>query len=78
VIVERDEAESEDRGALLGEWLQFYGPVTVAFVQGTLGSSKAFLNGFEELTDGQKVVRGRLITDGSPTRSVTRRISKHC
>ena len=67
VIVERDEAESEDRGALLGEWLQFYGPVTVAFVQGTLGIEQGLLEmAFEELTDGQKVVRGRLITDGSP------------
>ncbi len=64
---ESDLEEPEELTALLGQWLQFYGPVTVEFIERTLGIEGEHLQlALEDLIDSQKVVQGRLITDGEP------------
>lgn len=51
---------------LLGEWLQFYGPVSLDFIQTTLGIDKNRLfQTLEDLIDSQKLISGQLVTDGS-------------
>ena len=62
-----DLEEPETSAALLGQWLQFYGPVTIEFVQRTLGIEGERLQlAVEDLIDSQKVVQGQLVTDGDP------------
>ena len=57
--------EREDSTGFLGQWLQFYGPVTVEFISATLGiESKRLQLMLEDLIDSQKLVRGQLVTDG--------------
>jgi len=51
---------------VLGEWLQFYGPVSEGFIRRRLGISKTRLQlALEDLLDSQKLITGCLITDGS-------------
>jgi ATP-dependent Lhr-like helicase len=62
-----DLEEPETSTELLGQWLQFYGPVTMEFVQRTLGIGGESLQlAVEDLIDSQKVVQGQLITEGDP------------
>jgi len=57
---DRDEAVT----ALLGEWLQYYGPVTFEFIQSTIGIDRQDLTVIlEDLVDSQKVITGDLVTD---------------
>jgi len=50
--------------ATLGEWLQFYGPVTFEFVQTTLGVERQRLSlALEDLIDSQKAIVGQLVKD---------------
>ena len=62
-----DLEEAEEAAALLGQWLQFYGPVTEGFIRRTLGIEGERLQlVLEDLVDSQKVVQGQLVTDGEP------------
>jgi len=57
----------EDLGDLVGQWLQFYGPVTVEFIRETLGiESERLQLIMEDLTDSQRVVQGQLVIEGGP------------
>jgi ATP-dependent Lhr-like helicase len=59
--------EPETSTALLGQWLQFYGPVTMEFVHRTLGMEGERLQlAVEDLIDSQKVVQGQLVMEGDP------------
>lgn len=61
------EGEKEDGGGILGEWLRFYGPITPAFVERTLGLKRERLQELlEDLLDGQTLIQGRLVADGPP------------
>jgi ATP-dependent Lhr-like helicase len=52
---------------LIGQWLQFYGPVTLEFIREALGiESEQLPLILEDLTDSQKVVQGQLVTEGGP------------
>ena len=54
---------------VLGEWLQYYGPVTYEFVQTTLGINKQRLSlVLEDLIDSQKVIMGQLVTQSTDER----------
>jgi len=60
-----DLEEPEESAALLWQWLQFYGPVTVEFVRKTLGIEGERLQlALEDLIDSRKVVQGQLVTGG--------------
>jgi len=63
---EWDREETGAEGAsLLGEWLRFYGPRSPDFIVKTLGlASGRVQQALEDLIDSQKVLRGRLVTDG--------------
>ena len=62
-----DLEDPEALAALLGQWLQFYGPVTIEFVQKTLGIEEEPLHlAVGDLVDSRKAVRGQLVTDGEP------------
>jgi ATP-dependent Lhr-like helicase len=59
--------ETENGEGLIGQWLQFYGPVTVEFIRETLGIDLERLQWIiEDLTDSQRVVQGQLVTEGGP------------
>jgi ATP-dependent Lhr-like helicase len=63
-IVDGDREESV---SFLGQWLQFYGPVTVDFVRHTLGIPPERLRpAIEDLIDSQKIIQGQLVIDGGP------------
>jgi ATP-dependent Lhr-like helicase len=50
---------------LIGQWLRFYGPVTVEFVRQTFGIDPERLQAIvEDLTDSQRAVQGQLVTEG--------------
>ena len=50
--------------SLLGEWLQFYGPITAEFIQETLGiESERLQLLLEDLVDSQRIVIGQLVAD---------------
>ena len=52
---------------LIGQWLQFYGPVPVEFIGETFGIDPERLEWIiEDLTDSQKIVQGQLVTGGRP------------
>ncbi len=56
------EVRSEESAALLGQWLQFYGPVTVDFIRKALGIEDGHLQLIlEDLIDSQKLVQGQLV-----------------
>jgi ATP-dependent Lhr-like helicase len=62
---ENDTEETEGPSALLGQWLQFYGPVTMDFIRRTFGIEEERLQLLlEDLVDSQKVVQGQLVTGG--------------
>ena len=64
---EKGDAEREEAAPLLGQWLQFYGPVTVDFLQRTLGMESERLQlALEDLIDSQKAIQGQLVTGGIP------------
>jgi ATP-dependent Lhr-like helicase len=53
---------SEESATFLGQWLQFYGPVTVDFIRGTLGIEDEHLRLIlEDLIDSEKVIEGQLV-----------------
>jgi ATP-dependent Lhr-like helicase len=59
--------ETEEGDGLIGQWLQFYGPVTVEFIHEILGIDPERLQWIiEDLADSQRVVRGQLVTEGGP------------
>jgi ATP-dependent Lhr-like helicase len=59
--------EGENGDDLIGQWLQFYGPVTVEFIHETLGVETERLEwALEDLIDSQSIVQGQLATDGEP------------
>ncbi|HYB20119.1 MAG TPA: ATP-dependent helicase, partial [Thermodesulfobacteriota bacterium] len=61
------EGEREDLPLLLGQWLQFFGPMTLHFLGKTLGMEDESLQmALDDLVDAQKVIRGQLVTDGEP------------
>jgi ATP-dependent Lhr-like helicase len=64
----KGEAEDgEGLDDLIGQWLQFYGPITVEFIRETLGIEPERLQLIiEDLSDSQKVVQGQLVTEGGP------------
>ncbi|MDY6912146.1 MAG: ATP-dependent helicase, partial [Chloroflexota bacterium] len=50
---------------LLGDWLQFYGPVSFDFIRTTLGIENGpLMLALEYLVDSQKLITGQLVTDG--------------
>jgi ATP-dependent Lhr-like helicase len=58
--------ERENGDTLIGQWLQFYGPLTIDFIRKTLGIESERLELIlEDLLDSQKVVQGQLVTDGA-------------
>ena len=64
---EKGDAEREEAAPLLGQWLQFHGPVTVDFLQRTLGMESERLQlALEDLIDSQKAIQGQLVTRGIP------------
>jgi ATP-dependent Lhr-like helicase len=65
ISVETSGSEGEEWVSLLGQWLQFYGPVTIEFIQSTLGVNPERLQlGLEDLIDAQKIIQGHLKTEG--------------
>jgi ATP-dependent Lhr-like helicase len=61
----KGEREPEEPALLLGQWLQFYGPVKVEFVRKTFGvESERLRLALEDLIDSQKAIQGQLVTDG--------------
>ena len=59
---QEDEA---DDFALLGQWLQFYGPVSINFIQKTLGIEKQHLGSLlKYLIEGRQIISGLLVKDG--------------
>jgi len=59
-----NEDEESLRTDLIGQWLQFYGPKSAAFIQETLGIEKPVLAlSLEDLSDAQRIISGRLVTD---------------
>jgi len=65
---DREESEGTDGlNGLMGQWLQFYGPVTIEFIYATLGiESERLQLIIEDLVDSQKLIQGQLVTDGEP------------
>ena len=62
---EREDGDGLD--ALIGQWLQFYGPVTIEFIRTTFGiESERLQLIIEDLIDSQKLIQGQLVTDGEP------------
>jgi len=62
-----DREESEGIDGLIGQWFQFYGPVSIAFIHTTLGiESERLQLIIEDLIDSQKLIQGQLVTDGEP------------
>jgi ATP-dependent helicase Lhr and Lhr-like helicase len=60
------EVSEEDRTSLLGQWLQFYGPVTIGFIHSVFGLSSDQLDLIvEDLVDSQRLIQGQLVTDGT-------------
>jgi ATP-dependent Lhr-like helicase len=65
MVEDRDEILTD----VLGEWFQYYGPVTYDFVQTTLGIEKQRLSlVLEDLIDSQKVIMGPLVTESTDER----------
>jgi ATP-dependent Lhr-like helicase len=61
------EGEMEDWAALLGEWLEFYGPRSVEFVRRTLGiENRRLQRALSDLIDSQKMLQGQLVAEGGP------------
>ena len=59
------EEDEELLTSVLGEWLQFYGPVQPEFVHSTLGLEPARLSpALEDLVETRELVAGRLVADG--------------
>jgi ATP-dependent Lhr-like helicase len=59
--------EAEDSSALVGQWLQFYGPVTIEFIRETFGVEPEQIQLIiEDLIDSEKVVQGQLVAEGEP------------
>ena len=59
--------DGEGLDDLIGQWLQFYGPVTVEFIRATLGIETERLQLIiEDLIDSQRVVQGQLVAGGEP------------
>jgi ATP-dependent helicase Lhr and Lhr-like helicase len=59
------EEEREDLGSWLAEWLRFYGPRPISFIQKTLGVEEESLQlTLEDLIDSQTLLRGQLIKGG--------------
>ena len=51
---------------LLGEWLQYYSPVTFDFIHSTIGIDKQDLSIIvEDLIDSQNVIMGQLVKEGT-------------
>ncbi len=64
-VFTKEDGESSDD--LIGQWLQFYGPVTAEFIRDTLGVETERLQWIlEDLIDSQSIVQGQLVTDGQP------------
>ena len=63
---ENGHEEPEESAGLLGQWLMFYGPVTMDFIGRTLGMERERLQlALEDLIDSQKIIQGQLVTDGA-------------
>jgi ATP-dependent Lhr-like helicase len=59
------EGEGEESASLLGQWLQYYGPVTVEFILRTFGIENERLQlALEDLIDSQKIIQGQLVANG--------------
>lgn len=59
------QANGENGNALIGQWLQFYGPVTVEFMRMSFGIEPERLNLIlDDLIDSQSIVQGQLTTEG--------------
>jgi ATP-dependent Lhr-like helicase len=62
---EAHEGEGEESASLLGQWLQYYGPVSVEFILRTFGIKNERLQlALEDLIDSQKIIQGQLVADG--------------
>jgi ATP-dependent Lhr-like helicase len=61
--------EDEEAGAsLLGQWLSFYGPVSLDFIRNSLGIEKSRLDDLiRTLVEDRRVIVGLLIDNGSDT-----------
>lgn len=52
--------------SMIGEWLQFYGPVSISFIGRTLGiEDQKLVPVLEMLLDSEKLVAGQLVKDGA-------------
>jgi ATP-dependent Lhr-like helicase len=61
-IAGTEEAQAQAIASILGDWLQFYGPRTMAFIRETLGVDPRVLEGaLQDLVDSERLVTGRLI-----------------
>jgi ATP-dependent Lhr-like helicase len=61
--------EDEEAGAsLLGQWLSFYGPVSLDFIRNSLGLEKSRLEDLiHALVEDRRVIAGLLVDNGSDT-----------
>ena len=61
-----EEEREDDNGldTLIGQWLQFYGPLTIEFIRTTFGiESERLQLIIEDLIDSRKLIQGQLVTD---------------
>jgi len=61
----KETEEGEDLSWFLGQWLQYYGPKNLNFIERTLGISRDRLSAaLEDLLDARKLVKGELVSGG--------------
>jgi ATP-dependent Lhr-like helicase len=73
VSVQKDKGRSVSEGdpdetllTLIGEWLRFYGPISISFIGTTLGiEDRRLVPLLETLLDSKKLVTGQLVKEGN-------------
>jgi len=64
-LVKHSEEERANDFSLLGQWLQFYGPVSVEFIRTTLGIEPQHLDTLlDHLVQARQVICGKLVKNG--------------
>ncbi|MBU2455097.1 MAG: DEAD/DEAH box helicase, partial [Proteobacteria bacterium] len=57
--------EEKELSVILGQWLQFYGPRSIEFIQTRLGIESHILNqAIEDLIENRQIISGRLVKNG--------------
>ncbi|MHB1000729.1 MAG: DEAD/DEAH box helicase [Armatimonadota bacterium] len=61
-----DADEDEESAGILGEWLSYYGPLSIDSIGETLGiGDERLMLEVEDLIDTQRIIQGRLVQDGA-------------